>query len=155
MPTNPKIDGVSEGQKLNNGVVNWLTACLPVFIDRVHTVASGLLISFKDAKVRLFISLARLRWYTPSVQVALLKWSDAIYDLVTVSIHMYKRAPQLVRVFTPLSRLSSTAIFSSLLNSLFRAMWPFLLLSLPKHTRSLSYLSFKRKSNWKDSSQQR
>jgi len=139
---------------------DWLHACLSfaVFIDHVHTVASqqdGLLISFKDAKVRLFISLARFHWYTPSVQVALLKWSDAIYDLVTVSIHMYKRAPQLVRVFTPFSRLSSTAILSSLLNSLFRAMWPFLPLSLPKHTRSLSYLSFKCKSNWKDSSQQR
>ena len=30
-------------------------------------------------------------------QIALLEWSDAVHDLVTVSIHTYERAPQLVR----------------------------------------------------------
>lgn len=31
-------------------------------------------------------------------QMALLEWSDAAWDLVTVSIHTYERAPQLVSV---------------------------------------------------------
>ena len=31
------------------------------------------------------------------LKIALLEWSDAVYDLVTVSIHTYERAPQLVR----------------------------------------------------------
>ncbi|KAK7451137.1 mRNA cleavage and polyadenylation factor subunit [Stygiomarasmius scandens] len=50
----------------------------------VKTVASiedkldRLLISFKDAKI------------------ALLEWSDAVHDLITVSIHTYERAPQLM-----------------------------------------------------------
>lgn len=30
-------------------------------------------------------------------QIALMEWSDAVHDLVTVSIHTYERAPQLVR----------------------------------------------------------
>jgi cleavage and polyadenylation specificity factor subunit 1 len=38
-----------------------------------------LLVSFKDAKI------------------ALMEWSDTVHDLVTVSIHTYERAPQLVR----------------------------------------------------------
>ncbi|KAG8216364.1 CPSF A subunit region-domain-containing protein [Butyriboletus roseoflavus] len=52
-------------------------------VDKVRTMASSddkldrLLISFKDAKI------------------ALLEWSDAIYDLVTVSIHTYERSPQM------------------------------------------------------------
>ncbi|KAJ6612805.1 CPSF A subunit region-domain-containing protein [Mycena sp. CBHHK59/15] len=37
-----------------------------------------LLVSFKDAKI------------------ALMEWSDAVHDLVTVSIHTYERAPQLI-----------------------------------------------------------
>ncbi|KAG2085528.1 uncharacterized protein F5147DRAFT_792909 [Suillus discolor] len=37
-----------------------------------------LLVSFKDTKI------------------ALLEWSDAAHDLVTISIHMYERAPQMV-----------------------------------------------------------
>lgn len=31
------------------------------------------------------------------LKIALLEWSDAIHDLITVSIHTYERAPQLVR----------------------------------------------------------
>ncbi|KAF8970332.1 CPSF A subunit region-domain-containing protein [Flammula alnicola] len=45
-----------------------------------------LLISFKDAKI------------------ALLEWSEAIHDLVTVSIHTYERAPQLLALDSPLFR---------------------------------------------------
>jgi hypothetical protein len=33
---------------------------------------------------------------TSAFQVALLEWSDAVHDLITVSIHTYERAPQLV-----------------------------------------------------------
>ena len=29
------------------------------------------------------------------LQIALLEWSDAIHDLLTVSIHTYERAPQM------------------------------------------------------------
>lgn len=30
------------------------------------------------------------------VQIALLEWSDAVHDLITVSIHTYERTPQMV-----------------------------------------------------------
>ncbi|KAF8119582.1 CPSF A subunit region-domain-containing protein [Boletus edulis] len=52
-------------------------------IDKIRTMSSNddkldrLLVSFKDAKI------------------ALLEWSDAIHDLLTVSIHTYERAPQM------------------------------------------------------------
>ncbi|KAF8156589.1 CPSF A subunit region-domain-containing protein [Crassisporium funariophilum] len=45
-----------------------------------------LLVSFKDAKI------------------ALLEWSDAIHDLVTISIHTYERAPQLLALDSHLFR---------------------------------------------------
>ncbi|KAF8880473.1 CPSF A subunit region-domain-containing protein, partial [Gymnopilus junonius] len=45
-----------------------------------------LLVSFKDAKI------------------ALLEWSDEIHDLITVSIHTYERAPQLLALDSPLFR---------------------------------------------------
>ncbi|KAH9477356.1 Protein CFT1 [Psilocybe cubensis] len=45
-----------------------------------------LLVSFKDAKI------------------ALLEWSDIIHDLVTVSIHTYERAPQMLALDSPLFR---------------------------------------------------
>ncbi|OBZ78000.1 hypothetical protein A0H81_02689 [Grifola frondosa] len=41
-------------------------------------INSTTLVSFKDAKV------------------ALLEWSDVVHDLMTVSIHTYERAPQLM-----------------------------------------------------------
>ncbi|KAJ7291148.1 CPSF A subunit region-domain-containing protein [Mycena rebaudengoi] len=53
-------------------------------IEGIHVMASiadkldRLLVSFKDAKI------------------ALMEWSDAVHDLVTVSIHTYERAPQLI-----------------------------------------------------------
>lgn len=31
-----------------------------------------------------------------SAQIALLEWSTVVHDLITVSIHTYERAPQLV-----------------------------------------------------------
>ncbi|KAI9568018.1 CPSF A subunit region-domain-containing protein [Boletus coccyginus] len=52
-------------------------------LDKIRTMSSNddkldrLLVSFKDAKI------------------ALLEWSDTIYDLVTVSIHTYERSPQM------------------------------------------------------------
>lgn len=53
-----------------------------------------LLVSFKDAKVSTITSSC---FAIPMFsKVALLEWSDAVYDLVTVSIHTYERAPQLV-----------------------------------------------------------
>ncbi|KAF4616622.1 hypothetical protein D9613_008890 [Agrocybe pediades] len=64
-----------------------------------------LLVSFKDAKL------------------ALLEWSEAIHDLVTVSIHTYERAPQLLALDSPLFRASLKV------DSLSRCA----ALSLPKH----------------------
>ncbi|KAL0062576.1 mRNA cleavage and polyadenylation factor subunit [Marasmius tenuissimus] len=61
-------------------------------MEGVKTVASiedkldRLLVSFKDAKI------------------ALLEWSDAVNDLITVSIHTYERAPQLVALDSSLHR---------------------------------------------------
>ena len=76
-------------------------------IEAVKTVASledkfdRLLVSFKDAKVCPLLhynqTMSHIR-----VQIALLEWSDAVHDLITVSIHTYERAPQLVRSTLPL-----------------------------------------------------
>ncbi|KAF6743658.1 hypothetical protein DFP72DRAFT_858478, partial [Ephemerocybe angulata] len=61
-------------------------------IEGVKTISSledkldRLLVSFKDAKI------------------ALLEWSDAVHDLVPVSIHTYERAPQLMSLTAPLFR---------------------------------------------------
>ncbi|KAG2030510.1 CPSF A subunit region-domain-containing protein [Suillus americanus] len=41
--------------------------------------------------------------------IALLEWSDAAHDLVTISIHMYERAPQMVSLDSPLFRTESRA----------------------------------------------
>ena len=65
----------------------------------VHSIddkLERLLVSFKDAKVRrTSLSNARSSLYL-AYQIALLEWSDAIHDVITVSIHTYERAPQLV-----------------------------------------------------------
>lgn len=54
-----------------------------------------LLISFKDAKVGVqFCQTLHLKLI--QFQIALLEWSEAAEDVVTVSIHTYERAPQLV-----------------------------------------------------------
>ncbi|KAI0754932.1 CPSF A subunit region-domain-containing protein [Daedaleopsis nitida] len=61
-------------------------------LEAVRTVHSledkldRLLVSFKDAKI------------------ALLEWSDPIHDVITVSIHTYERAPQLMALDSPLFR---------------------------------------------------
>ncbi|KAI0699171.1 CPSF A subunit region-domain-containing protein [Cerioporus squamosus] len=61
-------------------------------LETVRTVHSledrldRLLVSFKDAKI------------------ALLEWSDATHDVLTVSIHTYERAPQLMTLDAPLFR---------------------------------------------------
>ncbi|KAI0341420.1 hypothetical protein BDW22DRAFT_1408067 [Trametopsis cervina] len=55
----------------------------------VSTLEDGLdrlLVSFKDAKI------------------ALLEWSDAMHDLLTVSIHTYERTPQIMTIEAPLHR---------------------------------------------------
>ena len=59
-----------------------------------------LLVSFKDAKVS-FIRRPERRQvsYIPP-QIALLEWSEATHDLLTVSIHTYERALQMVCALT-------------------------------------------------------
>ena len=70
-------------------------------IESIKTMASledkldRLLVSFKDAKVG-ECSIFGVTILTSVFQVALLEWSDAVHNLITVSIHTYERAPQLV-----------------------------------------------------------
>ena len=56
-----------------------------------------LLISFKDAKVGAAHHEKRALSH-PLKQIALLEWSDAHHDLLTVSIHTYERTPQVVSI---------------------------------------------------------
>ncbi|KAF9486143.1 hypothetical protein BDN70DRAFT_870239 [Pholiota conissans] len=67
-----------------HGIVTGVEAVKIVTTHEDHL--DRLLISFKDAKI------------------ALLEWSDAIHDLITVSIHTYERAPQLLALDSPLFR---------------------------------------------------
>ncbi|KAI0938339.1 hypothetical protein AcW1_001910 [Taiwanofungus camphoratus] len=53
-------------------------------VTSIEDKLDRLLVSFKDAKI------------------ALLEWSDAVHDLITVSIHTYERAPQLMSIDSPL-----------------------------------------------------
>ncbi|TFY80517.1 hypothetical protein EWM64_g3505, partial [Hericium alpestre] len=55
-------------------------------ISSIEDKLDRLLVSFKDAKI------------------ALLEWSDAVHDLITVSIHTYERAPQLLSLDSSLFR---------------------------------------------------
>jgi cleavage and polyadenylation specificity factor subunit 1 len=70
-------------------------------LERVKVLSSfedgldRLVVSFKDAKVGDH-SYARFLYLTPLQQIALLEWSESVHDLITVSIHTYERAPQLV-----------------------------------------------------------
>ncbi|KAF9008327.1 CPSF A subunit region-domain-containing protein [Cyathus striatus] len=69
---------------------------------RLHGIVTGLegvktLASVEDKMDRLLVSFK-------DAKIALLEWSDAIADLVTVSIHTYERAPQLMSLDSPLFR---------------------------------------------------
>lgn len=65
-------------------------------ITSIEDSLDRLLVSFKDAKVRLVCQKSYYCFSSFFHQIALLEWSDAIHDLITVSIHTYERAPQLV-----------------------------------------------------------
>jgi cleavage and polyadenylation specificity factor subunit 1 len=77
-------------------------------IERVRTLASlddqldRLLVSYRDAKVCVLPDQSA---NAHPVQIALLEWSEETADLLTVSLHTYERAPQLVRmIFTVIFR---------------------------------------------------
>ncbi|KAL6299343.1 CPSF A subunit region-domain-containing protein [Sparassis latifolia] len=55
-------------------------------VTSIEDKLDRLLVSFKDAKI------------------ALLEWSEAVHDLITVSIHTYERAPQLMSLDSSLFR---------------------------------------------------
>ncbi|KAG6916934.1 hypothetical protein DXG01_004621 [Tephrocybe rancida] len=59
-------------------------------ISSLEDKLDRLLVSFRDAKA--------------CASIALLEWSTAVHDLVTVSIHTYERAPQLMALDSPLFR---------------------------------------------------
>ena len=60
-----------------------------------------LLVSFKDAKVCFVHASVRRQADHASSQIALLEWSEVIHDLLTVSIHTYERALQMVGASSP------------------------------------------------------
>ncbi|KAF5351191.1 hypothetical protein D9756_008185 [Leucocoprinus leucothites] len=69
---------------------------------RLHGIVTGLegvriMASLEDKLDRLLVSFR-------DAKIALLEWSDAAHDLVTVSIHTYERAPQLLSIDSPLFR---------------------------------------------------
>jgi len=51
---------------------------------------------------------------TDITQIALLEWSASLHDLITVSIHTYERAPQLVSVRQRITPDSGSLTFISL-----------------------------------------
>ncbi|KAF8268563.1 CPSF A subunit region-domain-containing protein [Lactarius quietus] len=67
---------------------------------RLHGTVTGLesiriMSSFEDRLDRLLVSFK-------DAKIALLEWSAAVHDLITVSIHTYERAPQLLSLDTVL-----------------------------------------------------
>ncbi|KAK0240309.1 CPSF A subunit region-domain-containing protein [Armillaria nabsnona] len=61
---------------------------------RLHGIVTGmsgvrLIASFDDKLDRLLVSFR-------DAKIALMEWSDAVHDLITVSIHTYERAPQVM-----------------------------------------------------------
>lgn len=77
-----------------HGLVTGIEAVKIVTTQEDHL--DRLLVSFKDAKVCFSWTSYQRVLISKFLQIALLEWSDAIHDLVTVSIHTYERAPQLV-----------------------------------------------------------
>ncbi|KAG6899927.1 hypothetical protein C0993_005229 [Termitomyces sp. T159_Od127] len=71
-------------------------------ISTLEDKLDRLLVSFRDAKVR--ESRATGRILLTSAQIALLEWSTVVHDLITVSIHTYERAPQLMSLDSSLFR---------------------------------------------------
>ncbi|KAK7059173.1 mRNA cleavage and polyadenylation factor subunit [Paramarasmius palmivorus] len=76
------------------GAVNTVTKFYHVREHRLHGIVTGIeavktVASLEDKFDRLLVSFK-------DAKIALLEWSDAVHDLITVSIHTYERAPQLV-----------------------------------------------------------
>ncbi|PCH44667.1 hypothetical protein WOLCODRAFT_77692 [Wolfiporia cocos MD-104 SS10] len=69
---------------------------------RLHGIVTGIegvriVTSIEDGLDRLLVSFK-------DAKIALLEWSDAVHDLITVSIHTYERAPQLMAIDASLFR---------------------------------------------------
>ncbi|KXN84455.1 Protein CFT1 [Leucoagaricus sp. SymC.cos] len=69
---------------------------------RLHGIVTGMegvriMASLEDKLDRLLVSFK-------DAKIALLEWSDTAHDLITVSIHTYERAPQLLSLDSPLFR---------------------------------------------------
>ncbi|KAH9943547.1 CPSF A subunit region-domain-containing protein [Amylocystis lapponica] len=87
-----------------NGIVHSPTVTRFYLIreHRLHGIVTGIegvriVTSLEDQLDRLLVSFK-------DAKIALLEWSDAVHDLITVSIHTYERAPQLMSMDTPLFR---------------------------------------------------
>lgn len=91
----------SVGQNASNSP-STVTKFYLVREHRLHGIVTGMegvriMSSFEDNLDRLLVSFK-------DAKIALLEWSTAIHDLVTVSIHTYERAPQLMSLDSPLFR---------------------------------------------------
>jgi hypothetical protein len=63
-----------------------------------HTMTDSI-VCLCHSRMRKFVDVvfhAYIAKSTDITQIALLEWSAAVHDLITVSIHTYERAPQLV-----------------------------------------------------------
>ncbi|KDQ53751.1 hypothetical protein JAAARDRAFT_136615 [Jaapia argillacea MUCL 33604] len=92
----------STGQNDANPQPPTITRFYFVREHRLHGIVTGLdsvkiMASLDDKLDRLLVSFKEAK-------VALLEWSDAVHDLITVSIHTYERAPQLLSLDSSLFR---------------------------------------------------
>ncbi|KAG6864394.1 hypothetical protein C0991_009920 [Blastosporella zonata] len=89
----------STGQSVD---VRTVTKFYLVREHRLHGIVTGMegvkiISTLEDKLDRLVVSFR-------DAKIALLEWSTAVHDLVTVSIHTYERAPQLMSLDSPLFR---------------------------------------------------
>ncbi|KAG2003702.1 cleavage factor protein [Coprinopsis cinerea AmutBmut pab1-1] len=92
---------VSKGMAMKSDVEHPTTTRLYLVREhKLHGMVTGLsgvriIASLEDKLDRLLVSFK-------DAKIALLEWSDAVHDLVPVSIHTYERAPQLTSLTAPL-----------------------------------------------------
>ncbi|KAG7097937.1 hypothetical protein E1B28_005248 [Marasmius oreades] len=101
--TNGDVEMGNEAE--NNGIIDkpaTITKFYHVREHRLHGIVTGMegvktVASIEDKLDRLLVSFK-------DAKIALLEWSEAVNDLITVSIHTYERAPQLVALDSSLHR---------------------------------------------------
>ncbi|KAJ7130141.1 CPSF A subunit region-domain-containing protein [Mycena epipterygia] len=102
------VEGEAEMDTGGDGFVNisksasHKSAVYPPIVTRIHFVREhslhGIVTGIEGIQVMASIDdkLDRLLVSFKDAKIALMEWSDTVHDLVTVSIHTYERAPQLI-----------------------------------------------------------